>query len=296
MSQWTHIRGGFELVSSPFEQKKFTLEKPSKDDEVAYDKWRDAYDKSFYLPYPEEQFKLSMPTIHTKYKKPTKKNPKDSYVTLDFEASIYSLPRARKYIEEAFKLLPQGEVGFRYSIKQDAYDYSSSCSCFHLPCLFKYYKDALNRMYHSDNVWDSYTYDDLVRYLHIDKECGVRDITSIVIGVREDLRYCSGGELMRGLESFFKYLREHDIDVEDGYLEWQDEYDHKNIYAWRKSRVFSDCVYEFIIFDKYTNKINYRKSYNYKKDADGYNLYNDELEVKEEYFDEPQVSNEQEEK
>lgn len=292
MSQWTHVRGGLELVSSPYEQKKFTLERPSRDNEEAWDKWRTAFLKTFYLPFPEEQFKLTMPKLRNRYRKPTKKDSRDNYYCLDFEAYIYSLPRAKKYIDEAFKLLPQGEVGFRYSIKQDAYDYSSSCSCFDVPCLRKYYKDALNRMYKAESTWDSYTFEELVKYMHVDKECGYRDVNSMVLGIREDLRGCSGEELQKGLEKFLKYLKEHDIDVEDGYLEWQDEWEPKNIYAWRCSRVDWDYVYEFTIFDKKTNKLSYRKRYVYKKDEKGHDLYDDELEVIEEHFNEPQVNNE----
>ena len=145
MSQWTHIRGGLELVSSAYEQKPMKIAHPKEEDfadkdayEEAIEKWRAAYHKSLYLPYPEEQFKLDVPTLRQRYNRKTKKE----YTTLSFHANIYSLPRAKKYIKEAFNLMPQGELGFRYSVEQSILDSSSSSSGFMHNCLYKYYKEA----------------------------------------------------------------------------------------------------------------------------------------------------------
>ena len=119
MSEWTYVRGCLELGSSPFEvNKDFTQEDPKREDfdtDEAYDKavedYRRAYHKAIYLPYPEEQFKLGAPIIGHQGK--------DSAIRFDGTA-IYSLPRAKPIIEEAFKLFPQGELGFRYSLDQKA--------------------------------------------------------------------------------------------------------------------------------------------------------------------------------
>lgn len=270
MSQWTHIRGGMQLESSPYEQKKFTLEEPDKSkDEDAWYKWRIAWGKSFYLPYPEEQFKLSMPGLGWYCGKKKKDGTREEGRTLEFRAYLYSLPRAKKYLDEAFKLLPQGECGFRYSIKQDVYDGHSSCSGFMTPCLNKYYKDALTRMYHNEDSFYNYTADDLFKWFHVDKECSVESITGMVIGIRDDIRYCSGEEMMKGLEEFFKYLAEHDITVEDGYLEWEDEYEPDVRYAWRNSRLSFGIEHQFLVLDKKTNKILKSKTYVHKRDENG---------------------------
>ena len=265
MSQWTHIRGGFELRSTPYEQKKFTLEEPNEKDGEAWRKWRIAWGKSFYLPYPEEQFKLSMPVLGWHYDET-----REETRTLDFRATLYSLPRARKYLDEAFKLLPQGEVGFRYSIKQDVYDSHSSCSGFMTPCLSKYYKDALTKMYHSEDFFYNYDANDLFYLFNVEKECSVDEVDGIVIGIRDDIRYCSGDEMMHSLEEFFSYLIKNGIEVEDGYLEWEDEYEPEVIFAWRCSRLSADIAYQFMKLDAKTNKILYSKEYRYKKDEKGF--------------------------
>ena len=239
MSQWTHIRGGLELISGPYEQKKFTLEEPKKSDfesedafRDAYWKWRVKYNKSLYFPYPEEQFKLSMPTTGMSYGKKKKDGRYEEFHTLEFRAYVYSLPRARKYIEEAFKLMPSNEMGLgvRHSIDQNIHDSSSSSSGFWVPAEYKAYKDTLTRMYYSKDSWYSYDYDDLKKYMHIREDCSVEHINHILVGIRDDVRYCSGYEMQEGLEKFFAYLEEHGIDVEDGYLEWQDEYELDKIW------------------------------------------------------------------
>ena len=71
MSQWTHIRGGLKLSSNPCEFK-------NKENPDYHFGSEDAY-----LPFPEEQIKIAMP-----------------YKDLDFNPYVYSLPRAKKYIEK----------------------------------------------------------------------------------------------------------------------------------------------------------------------------------------------------
>ena len=282
MSQWTHIRGGLELSSSPYEMKNApkSLVEPKEEDfatkeeyEKADSKYRYELKKLYYLPYPEEQFKLDMPKPGVSYGKKKKDGEREKFHTLDFNAKIYSLPRARKYIEEAFKLMPRGESGFRYSIDQNATDCRSSSSGFMLPCEYKAYQDAINRLYKSDNPWDSYTYDDLRRWFHIDEDCSTDTINYILVGIRDDIRYASAAEVQDGLEKAFKYLEEHGIDVEDGYLEWQDEYELEYIYAWRLSRLSFDISHQFFKLDIKTNQIVYSKTWVAKRDENGEIIY-----------------------
>lgn len=278
MSQWTHIRGGLELVSTPFEKKKApkSLIEPKREDfesDEAFDKADRRYGyelrKLLYLPYPEEQFKLGMPKPGMSYGKKKKDGKREEFHTIEFEAKIYSLPRARKYIEEAFKLMPYGESGLRYSLDQNAKDSRSSSSGFMFPCEYKAYQDAINKLYKSENPWDSYTYEQLRKYCHIEEECSVDSVNHVLVAIRDDIRYASAQEVQEGLEKVFKYLLDHDIEVEDGYLEWIDEYDPQHIYAWRYSRLSGRFGHQFLVLDKKTNQIIHSKTWVAQEDDDG---------------------------
>lgn len=240
MSQWTHIRGGFELRSLPYEYK-------GKNPDTHYGS------KDAYLPFPDEQMKLDPPT-------PVLRDKDKEKVGLSFEVSLYSLPRAKKYIEEAFKMLPYGETGWLYSISQQRYNSSMSSSSFDYPCEKKQFEKMILQMYDPEKIFSNYK--EFSHYYNMSLNW-ISYVTGIVIGVREDIRHCSGDELLEALEKFFLYLREHEIYVEDGYLEWDDEYISEYRYAWRSSRVFSDDVYSFMKIDKKTNKIIWKKTYNY---------------------------------
>lgn len=249
MSQWTHIRGGIELVSNPHEFK-------GKNPDYHYGS------KDAYLPYPEEQLKISAPKPYTF----TKNKKGEKGIGLEFRTYLYSLPRAKKYIKEAFDLLPQGEVGWSYSMNQSIHNGSSSSSDFDYPCDLKAFKQAITAMYKCEDEWVNYTYEDLKKYYGVELDW-VELIDSIIIGIREDIRYCSGEELLKALETFFNYLREHDIIVEDGYLEWEDDYarfwDKPYYYCWRCSSISDEIeeLYSFYKIEYKTNKILWKKTY-----------------------------------
>lgn len=239
MSQWTHIRGGMELSSSAFEYK--------------------GKNNTAYLPYPEEQFVVLPPTIFTTYDEGWK--PKDH--KLGFKCIVRSLPRARKYLDEAFKLLPNGEVGIVYSPVQDDRMCYCSSSNFDHPCEKKCFKAAINKMYNKlDSPLDNYTYSELKRVYGIEM-AGVDYVTGFTIGIRDDLRCASGESVMEGLEKFFDHLYKNRITVEDGYLEWEDEYNSGAIWAWRSSRL-NRTEFSFLKLDKKTNKILWSKDYKTK--------------------------------
>lgn len=264
MSQWTHVQGCLLLSSEPFEFKKIKVERPTKrkGNEEAWAKWVGAYRKSAYLPYPEEQFKMSVPVLTDKY---NYQNKKESYLNIE-RITLYSLPRARKYIEEAFKLLPYGETGFTYAIKQDWTNCRSSSSNLDYPCLKTYLKEAVNKLYNDKNYFYSHTYDSLKKYNKLDDEPWVDYVNEIVIGIVEDLRYCSAQDLEEGLEKFIKYLESNKIDISGGMLEFVDE--------WEKNtkHVFRACEYEgytFETIDTTTNKVIKIKTYSYPLDDKG---------------------------
>lgn len=278
MSQWVYIRGCMELSCSPFESKckedaPFDWTKDLNDDEKEiWYKWVAKWKRSLYLPYPEEQFKITAPRMLNRYHKPTKKNPSDSETVLHVDdAFIYSLPRARKYLDEAFKLLPQGEVGFRYAVKQDCYDSSSITMFsyeFEQPCLNKYYKDAINKLYYNEGHWSQWTFDDLVKYQKLNKVCSVNNVNSMTIGIVESLRWCSADELQKGLENFFQYLRDNEFDINTVLLEWVDCYEENLLHKCTTSSEFDAIVFETI--NTKTNQVIYRKTYDYPRTSDGF--------------------------
>lgn len=241
MSRWVHIRGGLELISEAFEYK---YGRPGKE--------------TAYYPEPEKQVRLTAPEPAWG---------KDEGMTVVMFQ--YSLPRAKPYIERAFKMLPQGETGIRYSIKQDDFDCYTGCSTFEYECQKKAYKAALEKMY-SRQEWGPMLYKSLKRDLKIELY-DINYVNNMVLGIREDVRHCSGMEMLEALEKFFEYLEKHKITVEDGYLEWQDEYEPDHMYSWRVSRVGPDYKvhHMFAVTSIKTNKILYKKTYKYKVDAKG---------------------------
>ena len=254
MSRWTHIRGGLELYSTPFETKK---------DEEGQD--------VYYLPFPEEQMKVRFDGMRYRYDRG-----EELPIGLSFAATIYSMPRAKKYIDEAFAMLPQGEIGFRYAIKQDANDYSSSQTYFGNPSVENAFYEAVEK-FMSKGARAQF---DVVDKEELIDECGLElsmaDYASaLAIGVRNDLRDCSGWELMESLEKALNHLKANHIGVEDGYLEWQDEYEPKWIYAWRCSCLQpEEC--SFMILDAKTNSVLWKKTFSKPCDEEGLIIYDSE--------------------
>ena len=171
MSQWTHIRGCFELESSALEFKKIKIEKPAdlqfkdeltEEEEKRWDTWVKAYERSAYYPYPKEQIRLTAP--ETRPLPFHKDDEEKAFVGLRVSMYAYSLPRARPYIEKAFELLPQGESGINYSLSQNDSQGSSSSSWFHFNCEEKAFADAIEEMY-KHQVYGSWKYKELKKYI-----------------------------------------------------------------------------------------------------------------------------------
>ena len=228
MSRWTHIRGGFELKASPYRLKN------SKQS-------GGLGSKNVIIPKPDEQVEIKYPRACCLDDKPK----------LTFTMYVFSLPIAKPVIDKAFKLLPQGE-DWSYSISQGIYNGSCSSGQFNYPCEEKIFYKKVQEMFKGDYIDKSHVDVDFI-------EC----IDEIIIGVREDIRYYSGEEMLQALEKFFIYLRQNDIDVEDGYLEWEDEYEPDYIYCWRSSRVTDDVeiLWSFYKLDRQTNRILWYKQY-----------------------------------
>ena len=277
MSQWTYVRGCMEVSCSPYENKfkepiPYSLTKDlTEEEKVVWHNWRKKWLKGLYLPYPEEQFKITTPRMISRYHKPTKKDPSEIQWNLFVDdAFLYSLPRAKPILDEAFKLLPQGEVGFRYAVKQDCWDYSSTSFCgggFETPCLAKYYKNALEKLYYNEGHWSQYSYEELVKYQKLDQGCSVVNVNAMTIGIVESLRYASAQEVEEGFEKFFTFLREHEFDIDNVLLEWNDNYEEGIYHRLDKGGQFDDLIIETI--DSKTQKVLRRKTYYYPQDEDG---------------------------
>ena len=285
MSRWTHIKGVLELDASPYELKK-SVSKPKLSDykpeefKEALDKYRKKVRRLIYLPYPEEQFKLSPALPSVSWGKKKSDGTYEKFHTIEFEAYIYSLPRARKYIEEAFLLMPQGESRLRYSLDQKSCDHRSSSSCFDFNCEKEAYKAAINKMYSFDDPWQSNDYNSLRSIYKIDDECTKHSVNSIIVGVRDDIRWCDGVSLMAGLKQALDYMEKHEIRPEEGYLEWRDEYLPEYRFYWR----IENWVQEYSIVNLKENKTVY--SYQVEKDinADTYEFEEKVSETKDPEF------------
>lgn len=263
MSQWTHVTGGMELESPAVELDKCKVSRPkglrNEENDAEFDAYWKEISKKAYYPFPDEQFKVGIPILID--------GCADGSHYIKIDAYEYSLPRARKYLDEAFNMLPQGELGWHYSILQDNTHCGCSSSYLDLNCAKKAFKKEILKLYAKDSMYDCLTFKELQKYQKI--EMGFVDhVHNFVIGIREDLRYCSGQELQKALEDFFMYLDKHDITVEDGYLQWIDEWDDDHIYAWRKSRLNHEDEHEFLLLDKKTNKILHSKIYRAEYDED----------------------------
>ena len=276
MSQWTYVRGCMELSCTPYETKfkepqPFTWHQTLDDEQKEiWRNWVTKWRKGLYLPYPEEQFKITTPVVLERYRKPTKKNPSDTEKVLFCEECfVYSLPRAKKYLDEAFDLLPHGEVGFRYAIKQDCYDYTSSViQTFEEPCLNKYYKAAIDKLYQNEGHWEQRTFEDLVKYQGLNEEVTTNNVNDMTIGIVESLRWCSADELQKGLEDFFQYLRDHDFEINNVLLEWTDCYEYHLLHRCSSDSRFDTLVFETINTEN--NQVIRRKTYYYPTDENGF--------------------------
>lgn len=233
MSQWTHIRGCLELRGTPYEIVDVEGEDRPQ----------------LVLPFPREQVVLDAPQPgfpHTD---------EDGNTTRDlvFSLSVWSLPRCKPIVDFAAKeFLPYGECGFDYSLSQTRMQCWMSGSPFHSADTEKEFQRQICEMYREPygHVWE---FEKLEKWYDI-KPGSESSVTGMLFAVREDIRYCSGIRMMHSLEKFVDYLREHDIEIEDGYLEWEDEYDPQHIYVLKSSRLWSRRSYSFMVLGARSNK------------------------------------------
>lgn len=285
MSQWTHIRGCIELEVSPFDMvMKDGTKLPHNPNS-----WNHSEDVSYVLPCPDEQIQVAMPRYFVALK-PDNDIGDDCYQKVDVE--IYSLPRARPIIERIFKkTFPDNELGegVTHCLNQFPHDASSMSSSLRGDeTLERQVKEGIAKLYEKHSTGFP-----LVEYDDIGEEDGsvrigfIHEITRVLLGIRDDVRYCSGAEMMRSIKAFLDEITLNDILIEDGYLEWEDEWAPDYLFAWRKSRM-DNKVYEFMILDAYTNERIYTETYLFPKGEDGSSDYFSKEFVKETTGEAPQ--------
>ena len=285
MSEWTYVRGALEFSCSPFELKKGFKERDIKREDfkteeeydAAVEEQNVAYHKAVYLPYPEEQFKLGAPIVT---EVPDRTQPKvkghdgrmlypDKSVIGFNGTVIYSLPRAKPILEKAFRLFPQGELGFRYTLEQREVDANSSVGGFIHPCLYKYYHDAITKAYSnfSSPYGEKWTYEELVRYIGVEEDCQYECASNIICGVFASLRDATAEMVYESLISFLKFLEEREIDVY-GYLEWYDSHSAWAGYRYAYRSGSWTGEYTIMKLDFKTNKIIWKLEHKHPKKSD----------------------------
>ena len=194
-----------------------------------------------YLPFLEEQLKLKPPEIFQR---------DNEKANLEYPSVVFSLPKIRKTLEDGISLLPAGEQNLiTHSIYQSEDMCSSSQSYFGTTTGERFFKNKIREIYGFDNK-------DVIPGM-------VNVVETVLIGIRDDIRHCSGEYFLNSLEKMLKYFIENDIWIEDGYVEWEDEWDEKFMYAWRCSRIDDDPrrIFAFYKLNKKTNKIVWSKTY-----------------------------------
>lgn len=252
MSQWVHIRGAIEFSSPVYEYKK---PKPANRKEENREKWFEYYQSAYFVD-PKEQLKLGAPEAYY--------DSSSERAKVRFQVFEYSLPRAKKYIEEAFKLLPQGESLCSYWVNQDNTRSYSSCNSFDFKCEEKQFLKAITALYNQSEIIPL-SEDQVKKYSGIENGW-IEHVNNFVVTIRDDIRYADGIEMLHCLEKFFSYLDSKDIETHAGCLEWEDDYRPDFLFGWR-------CVgidNYFYVRKISTDTILYSKRYEYD--------YNDECE------------------
>lgn len=233
MSQWTHIKGVLRLSASVYS----TAVNSKTGEQIPV------------LPLPDEQMEIENGICDTWWNEKT--GEKESELT--FRVYEYSLPRVKPTVHWAIeKFMPHGEVGFGgYSLHQDKYKGNMSSSDFDFPCEEKQFKKVIEERY--KNCIYQYSvasWKDIKEHLH-PRLRWVEHVTDFDLSIDDDIRYCSGSEMMLAMEKLLGTLEANDISVDSGYAEWEDEYDGEHLYAIRKD----SWITRFMVLNKENNQI-----------------------------------------
>lgn len=230
MSRWTHINGSLVLTGSVYETK--VNEKTKK--------------VTKYIPFPQKQIKVHSPYITLD---------KDGNKQTRWSATEYSLPRCKPIIEEAIKLLPQTETGYiHYVLGQDKnnVDLSIMNSNYFSLSEEKEFERQINMFYNIDTYNKKSSYYRLLKRTNRLKIWAIERCTRFTLSLSDDIRYCSGYKLLDCLEKFFDKLASHNINLFQGYLEWDDEYESDFIFAIRQKQY---GALKYMLLDRKDNHI-----------------------------------------
>lgn len=240
MSRWTHIRGALNCSASIFDKK---IKKDGKE--------------IYSMPFPEEQFILGAPRLMTDVENNT---------TLNFKVYEYAAPRVKPIIDKLIAdHMPYGEIGLTYYINYNKRDSDSSSSCFDFPCEQKLFKQAIEDFYSKDA--DPFEYNDyeyLVKSNDINLSWVERN-SEFSFTIDDNIRYCSGEDLLLSLEKLFKGFEDNRIWVDAGVLQWDDEYIENYYFQFKVS---SNCEKQFSLISREDNHIIAYKKYFDKYDKD----------------------------
>lgn len=250
MSEWTHICGGFEVGGSPF---SFKGEKP--------DTFFGSGDA--YFVDPKAQLEVLPPEIKYCYTAETEYNATETEynAALKFDCVVYSLPRIKKYIDNAIKFLPSGENNkYDYTLTQTRQMSRASSSDFSYPCEEKQFKKVISQMY-SIKFDPEETLQDIENKYKISPGW-TEYVENVIVGISQDVRYCKATEMLEALEKMCVYLLKHDMYFKRGCLEWSDEStEGKYRYLWRAPNFDMKLKFGFYKLDAKTNKILWAKEY-----------------------------------
>lgn len=209
MSQWTHIIGSMKLDSPIFNYKK-----NKKGDDISY------------FVDPDKQFIISPAMLCKRLN-----DKKETIPSLVYEVYEYSLPRVQPLFEKWMKeIMPQGETGFTYYLNQAKGDFSGSSGGLYTNCEKNVFKQRIEHMYKdSDNYYRIHEYKSLVDMYNLNVSW-VHHCTDFTLTLCDDIRYCSGKELLKSIESLLMHIGKNDISVNSCCIEWHDEYNETFYY------------------------------------------------------------------
>lgn len=199
MSQWTHVKGCIDLSGSA----------------AAVDHNNKTAVTKYYLPYPDEQLKLSAP-------KPTWVPEGKTRGGIDYRVKVYCLPRCKEIVDSIMKLFPSGENNIiNYSLYQPKNRFRLSRGSLN-PWEENIVQNRILRQYQDEEDFVG-TWEELKDYYNINigwVDCA----TDFTLTISDDLRYCSGVEFLDALEKGIVSLKEQGIEVTEGIIDWADDY------------------------------------------------------------------------
>lgn len=232
MSRWTHVIGAFRFNTDPH---VFTKDKNG--------------NITAELPYPDEQFILKPPSLGEN--------------CLKFDVSLYSLPKVKPLFEKFSKeFLPHGEFGLTYFLNQQKNDHRSSSNHMDYSCDEEIFEEKLTKLYEDSPLYR------INRQLF---EVGWIDTCSdFTFTVDDDIRWCSGYQLMAAFERLFAELSKEEIWLDNGCIEWFDEYESDLVFSIRKSTPHWGDACTFMIFGDVRDRCVASKVLIYDFEADKY--------------------------